>query len=119
VDATLNRGERYRAFIAANWEALAAVAWRGFLASGRGALQVPEELFIHAPPGEVLLGRVSYFTARRGPVGELVQGYDPEQEIVCTILGRDGATSKSYQLRGPVTPPEAYQRAVETGQRER
>ena len=118
MDGTANRGERYRAFIAANWEALAAIAWRGYLASGRGALQVPEELFIHAAPGEVLLGRVTYFTARRGPVGELVRGYDPEREIVCSILGRDGVTGKTYQLRGPVAPPEAYQLAVETGRRE-
>lgn len=108
---------KHQAFLAANWEALAAVAWRGFLSSGRGVLQVKESMFINAPQGDVLIGQVVYVHEPSGEVGELVRQYDPELEIVCTIIGGGGATH-SYQLRGPVAPPEAYERAVETGQRE-
>jgi hypothetical protein len=108
---------KHHAFIAANWEALAAVAWRGFLFGGRGALRVRESLFMDAVAGDVLLGRVGYAAQQVGPIGELVRGYDPETEIVCTILRPDG-TARTYQLRGPVPPPEAYQLAVELGHRE-
>src|SRR3712207_1342647 len=97
-EAEAQASRRHRAFIAANWETLAALAWRGYLSLGRGALRVRESLFIDAPPGDLLLGQVAYVREEAGAIGELVSSYDPEREIVCSIARADGA--RTYQLRG-------------------
>lgn len=118
MDPVTSASQRHRAFIAANWEALAALAWRGYLRSGRGALQVPESLFIAAPPGDILLAHVDYVHRPVDPIADVVRTYDPEREIVCTITGSDGGTSRTYQLRGPVSPPDAYEQSLQAGHQE-
>lgn len=118
MEAGSSAGHRHRNFIAANWETLAALAWRGFLRSGRGSLRLNERIFRDSLPGDPLLARVHCATGGRGPEAELVQGYDPEREIVCTVTCADGFTAKTYQLRGPLAPPEAYQREVDSANQE-
>jgi hypothetical protein len=87
--------------ITRHWRFLAAVAWDGFLAVGRGAVCVE----VNAD------GWTATYRAGAPCVchEELVDGYDPEKIAIIAVL-REGELNL-YAVDGWPCPPEAYEQA--------
>jgi len=107
--------EDHLKFLFHSWDLLAAAAWEGFLAEGRGAIIIdPKESsqwsssVIYMPESRPRPPGVS--TWPDPEVEEMVAKYDPEREVVVLILRLDGDVS-AYRLPTPNrahTPPAAF-----------
>jgi hypothetical protein len=82
----------------ANWPRIAATAWEGFAAGGRGAVTVVSG---SVPPA------LSYHVGPPCPCHEeLVSGYYPECEVVVAVIDDDGDVVWIATLGGWPTPEE-------------
>lgn len=108
--------QQHMGYIASNWPSLAAMAWRGFQAEGRGAVVIDRETVRQggAPDDRFLMVYyLSEATLReRGvwsqhPVCEAIDAYTPETEAV--ILFRlPGGEQPAYKINiEELTPPQA------------
>jgi hypothetical protein len=107
--------EDHLKFLFHSWDLLAAAAWEGYSAEGRGAIIIdPKESSqwsssaIYVPESRPRPPGVP--TWPDPEVEEMVGKYDPEREVVVVILRLDGDVS-TYQLPTPNrahTPPAAF-----------
>jgi hypothetical protein len=104
--------------IAANVERISAVSWHGYQQAGRGVVLIDGEA---VDEKRLQIGPLTYVSdteaqEERGgwptqEVGDVLQVYDPEQEVVVMVRWRDGIGV--YRFKSPVTPPAAYERLKE------
>jgi len=99
------------------WADFAAFAWEKYLSEGRGAVVIDLR---HASKDGPTVGVPSYYVAeaseglrKRGgwpsrEVEEVIEGYDPEQDVVFIFLRLDGDVFH-YNVSDELTPPEAYE----------
>jgi hypothetical protein len=111
---------RHKHFLKANVELIASFSWGGNLASGRGAVLVPEDDFVHAEPPQLKGIRFHYLPLAthdqepfKGILSEQELGwltsYDPDVKVVVCILRPEGGVS-SYLIGGRMKPSEAWAR---------
>jgi len=104
------------AFIQSQWRDFAAFAFEKFLSQGRGAVVV--DLKSAEKHGDNLRVPTHYIADRSEPlrklggwpseeIEELVQTYNPEQDVVFLFLRLDGEVFQ-YNASDDLTPPEAY-----------
>ena len=104
------------AFIQSQWRDFAAFAFEKFLSQGRGAVVV--DLKSAEKLGDNLRVPTHYIADRSEPlrklggwpseeIEEIVQTYNPEQDVVFLFLRLDGDVFQ-YNVSDDVSPPEAY-----------
>jgi hypothetical protein len=114
--ADLDTPRGHLAFIQSQWRDFAAFAFEKFLSQGRGAVVV--DLKSAEKPGDNLRIPTHYIADRSEPlrklggwpsheIQEIVQTYNPEQDVVFLFLRLDGDVFH-YNVSDDVTPPEAY-----------
>jgi hypothetical protein len=118
----LDTPDAHVTFIRSQWRDFAAFAWGKYLKEGRGAVVV--DLAKSSKSGESLQVP-SYYVAdaserlsRLGgwpneEIAEVVNNYDPEQDVVFIFLRLDGDVFQ-YNASDELTPPEAYRARGET-----
>jgi hypothetical protein len=118
---TLDRFEAHKDFLQLTYDALVALAQKGYATEGRGMLLIPEEDVLEnlrrkpSKPGPFLLrGRLGYCSQsamRAQGYGQRekswTQTYDPQHEIVVTITMEQPQGVASYRLRIDVGVDEA------------
>jgi hypothetical protein len=118
---TLDRFEAHKDFLQLTYDALVALAQKGYATEGRGMLLVPEEDVMEnlsrkpSKPGPFLLrGRLGYCSQsamRAQGYGQRekswTQTYDPQHEMVVTITMDQPQGVASYRLRIDVGVDEA------------
>ena len=99
------------------WADFAAFAWEKYLSEGRGAVVIDLR---HASKDGPTLNVPSYYVAeaseglrKRGgwpsrEVAEVIETYDPEQDVVFIFLRLDGDVYH-YNVSDELTPPAAYE----------
>lgn len=113
----LDTPDAHVTFIRSQWPDFAAFAWEKYLNEGRGAVVV--DLTKASKSGESLQVPTFYVAdggARLSKLGgwpsdeisEVVQDYDPEQDVVFIFLRLDGDVFH-YNASDDLTPPQAYQ----------
>lgn len=104
------------AFIRSQWRDFGAFAFEKFLSQGRGAVVI--DLKSAERRGENLRVPTHYVADRSEPlrklggwpsdeIEEIVQTYNPEQDVVFLFLRLDGDVFH-YNVSDDLTPPEAY-----------
>ncbi|MFL5803556.1 MAG: hypothetical protein ACJ8CR_17660 [Roseiflexaceae bacterium] len=101
-------------FLRERWDALAALAWESYQAEGRGAVVL--NVVSTAGQGKTEVIYVSERAVReRGlqwpdpDTARMVVDYRSEREAVIAVPRENGGNS-TYQMQGPIAPPEAYRR---------
>lgn len=118
----LDTPDAHVTFIRSQWREFAAFAWSKYLTEGRGAVVV--DLGKSSKSGESLQVPTYYIAegserlSRLGgwpneEIAEVVNDYDPEQDVVFIFLRLDGDVFQ-YNASDELTPPEAYKARVET-----
>jgi hypothetical protein len=113
-----HRIAKHKDFLKANWKLIAAFAWENYRGTGRGAVLVPEEDFIHAETPQLKGLRFHYLAAEdsdappfHGILSEKevgwLESYDPDARAVVCII-RDGGGVSSYLIGGRARPSEAF-----------
>ena len=105
------------AFILENWPQIAAAAWAGWLAHGRGETIIDARQTYQVAGG---LGHaIAYVPAELVKVptdARMVAEYDPASEVVVCII-QANESEDTYRLAVPgLTPAEAYAKANEVTQ---
>ena len=128
LDPAMLEGEPWdrQAYVARNWQPIAAMAWQGYQALGRGMVRLtvnPASGRVNQPDGGSLRQceyvplalAVEYGCREQAKV--FMWGYDPRTEIVIAFVdetptpGNPGGTALMFQFRASgtlETPPEAY-----------
>ncbi len=112
----LDTPQGHIAFIRSQWRDFGAFAFEKFLSQGRGAVVV--DLKSAEKRGENLRVPTHYVADRSEPlrklggwpsdeIEEIVQTYNPEQDVVFLFLRLDGDVFH-YNVSDDLTPPEAY-----------
>ena len=104
-------------FMRSQWPTFAAYAWEKYLSEGRGAIVIDLR---NASKGGSVINVPSYYIAQgserlvsRGgwpssEVAEVIEDYDPEQDVVFIFLRLDGDVFH-YNVSDELTPPKAYE----------
>ena len=99
------------------WADFAAFAWEKYLSEGRGAIVIDLR---HASKDGPTVSVPSYYVAeaseglrKRGgwpsrEVAEVIEAYDPEQDVIFIFLRLDGDVFH-YNVSDELTPPQAYE----------
>lgn len=112
----LDTPQGHIAFIRSQWRDFGAFAFEKFLSQGRGAVVI--DLKSADKLGESLRVPTHYVADRSEPlrklggwpsdeIEEIVQTYNPEQDVVFLFLRLDGDVFH-YNVSDDLTPPEAY-----------
>ena len=108
--------DEHVSFIRRQWAAMASFAWGKYLSEGRGAIVVDLR---HASKDGPTINVPTYYVAEgserlaeRGgwptsEVAEVIEDYDPEQDVVFIFLRLDGDVFY-YNVSDELTPPQAY-----------
>ena len=120
----LDTPDAHVTFIRSQWRDLAAYAWGKYVSEGRGAVVVD---LLKAAKTAAGLQVPTYYVAHRGErllslggwpteeIAEVVDEYDPEQDVVFLFLRLDGDVFH-YNASDEVTPPQAYKTKQETNE---
>lgn len=113
----LDTPDEHVTFIRSQWAGLAAFAWEKFQHEGRGAIVIDLR---NATRVKGNINVPTYYVAEgsqrlneRGgwpspDVAEVIQDYDPEQDVILLFLRLDGDVFH-YNVSDDLTPPKAYQ----------
>lgn len=115
--AALDTPDEHVTFIRSQWAGLAAFAWEKYQSEGRGAIVIDLRNAtmvkgnINVPTYYVAEG--SQRLSERGgwpsaDVAEVIQEYDPEQDVILLFLRLDGDVFH-YNVSDDLTPPKAHQ----------
>lgn len=113
----LDTADQHVTFIRSQWAGLAAFAWEKYQSEGRGAIVIDLRNAtivkgnLNVPTYYVAAG--SQRLSERGgwpsaDVAEVIQDYDPEQDVILLFLRLDGDVFH-YNVSDDLTPPKAYQ----------
>jgi hypothetical protein len=108
--------EEHMFFLGSQWPAFAAFAWEKFLSEGRGAVIIDlkrasssggrfEVPAYYVADGSERLRANGGWPNRE--VSELVQSYDPAQDVVFVVIRLNGEEFH-YNATDELTPPRAY-----------
>jgi hypothetical protein len=104
-------------FMRSQWATFAAYAWEKYVSEGRGAIVIDLR---NASRDGPMINVPSYYVAQaserlssRGgwpntEVAEVIEDYDPEQDVVFIFLRLDGDVFH-YNVSDELTPPAAYE----------
>lgn len=104
-------------FMRLQWATFAAYAWEKYLSEGRGAIVIDlrnaskDGPMINVPSYYVAQGSERLLSRGGWPsteVAEVVEDYDPEQDVVFIFLRLDGDVFH-YNVSDELTPPKAYE----------
>jgi hypothetical protein len=130
MTTTANRSDSQRTqadmrFIQENIEVIAAMAWQGYTAVGRGVVMVDETRSIMGTTIPAFGFPMSYGADSSvrgqqqqwpGQVGGMLDSYDPETGFVVMLIRTQDSTA--YRIRAPNLPPptayEQYRDVLET-----
>jgi len=112
----LDTADAHITFIRSQWPAFAAFAWQKYLIEGRGAIVVNLRNASKSAEGlrvpTYYVAEGSEGLANRGgwpndQISEVINEYDPEQDVVLIFLRLDGDVFH-YNVSDELTPPQAY-----------